>query len=112
MSLLVALVGALAVNRQRASVTTAATKEAENVAGVLGFILMFDTNRLHTSTQEIVARLHEAQRRDVVLVDLRQKILADALPSGIGKIYAEDPADEIGSTIKDGKARTFVETSS
>jgi PAS domain S-box-containing protein len=112
MSLLVALVGVLAVNCQRASVTTAATKEAENVANVLGFIFLSDSNQLHSSTQEIIRRLHEAQGRDVVLVDARQAILADAVPSEVGKNYAEGPNDEIGSTIKDGKIRTFVETSS
>ncbi len=112
MSLLVALVGVLAVNCQRASVTTAATKEAENVANVLGFIFLSDSNQLHSSTQEIIRRLHEAQGRDVVLVDAQQTILADAVPSEVGKNYTEDPNDEVGSTIKDGKIRTFIETSS
>ena len=38
-SLLMALVGALAVNRQNVAATVGATKEAENVARVLGFLL-------------------------------------------------------------------------
>ena len=111
MPLLVALVGALAVDRQRASVTTASTKEAENVADVLGFIFLSDSNQLHSSTQEIISRLHEAQGRDVVLMDAQQSILADADRSEVGKNYTEDPNDEAGATIKDGNIRTFIETS-
>jgi PAS domain S-box-containing protein len=112
MPLLVALVGALAVDRQRASVTTAATKEAENVADVLGFIFLSDSNQLHSSTQEIISRLHEAQGRDVVLMDAQQTILADVDRSEVGKNYAEDPNNEAGATLKDGNIRTFIETSS
>jgi PAS domain S-box-containing protein len=111
MSLLVALVGALAVNRQRASVTTAATKEAENVANVLGFIFLSDSNQLYSSTQKIITQLHKTQGRDVVLMDSQKKILADAEPSSVGEIYTEDQRDEVAATIRDGKVRTFVEIS-
>ena len=75
MSVLVLLVGALAVDRQRASVTAAATEEAENVADTLGFIFLSDSNQLHASTQEIITRLHQTQGRDVVLMDTNQTIL-------------------------------------
>jgi hypothetical protein len=44
MSLLVALVGALAVNRQQAAAVVAATKEAAGVAHALG--LISDSNQL------------------------------------------------------------------
>lgn len=111
MALLVALVGALAVNRQRASVMVAAITEAENVARVLGFVLMSDPNQLHASAQEIVTRLHEAQGRDVVLVDAHRRILADAMPATSGKFFSEDDRGEVIATIRDGKVRTFVETS-
>ena len=111
MSVLILLVGALAVDRQRASVTAAATKEAEDVANVLGFIFLSDSNQLHVSTQEIITRLHQTQGRDVVLMDTQQTILAGAIPSEVGKNYTEDPNDEAGSTIRDGKVRTFMQTS-
>ena len=111
MSVLVLLVGALAVDRQRASVTAAATKEAEDVANVLGFIFLSDSNQLHVSTQEIITRLHQTQGRDVVLMNTQQTILADAIPSEVGKNYTEDPNDEAGSTIRDGRVRTFMQTS-
>ena len=111
MCLLVLLVGTLAVERQRASVTAAATKEAADVADVLGFIFLSDSSRLHASMQEAVMRLHETQGRDVVLMDTQQTILADAIPSNTGKNYVQDPNDEAGSTLRDGKVRTFIETS-
>ena len=112
MSLLVALVGALAVNRQHAAAMVAVTKEAEDVARVLSFLIMSDTNKLSAaSVQEIVVKLHQAQGRDVVLMDSNQVVLADAVPSQIGKIFTQDPGDEVGATIKDRQARTFVELS-
>ncbi len=107
MSLLVALVGALAVNRQHVIVTNSAIKEAEAVAHVLGSYLLWDLNH----AQEMVMRLHETQKRDVVLMDSQQHILADVVPSEIGTTFTEDPADEVGATIKDRQVRTFVETS-
>lgn len=111
MSLLVALVGALAVDRQRASVTTAATKEAENVGNILGFIFLSDSNQLHSSTQEIITRLHKTQGRDIVLMDSHKRDLADANPWSVGEIYTDDQHDEVAATIRDGKVRTFVEIS-
>jgi hypothetical protein len=46
MSLLVALVGALAVNRQQAAAMVAATKEVAGVARALGLALISDSNQL------------------------------------------------------------------
>jgi len=110
MSLLVALVGALAVNRQRASALVAATKEAENVARVLGF-LMSESGEQRSYVQDLVSRLHQTQGRDVCLVDSQQRILADAHPKDVGRIFETDRLDEVGATIKDRQVRTFVEVS-
>jgi len=110
MSLLVALVGALAVNRQHAAATLSATKEAQEVARVVSFLLTSDSNKLSASAQEIVAKLHETQSRDVVLMDTNQLVLADADPSEIGNLFTQDPGDEVGATIKDRRVRTFVES--
>jgi PAS domain S-box-containing protein len=112
MSLLVAVVGALAVNRQQAAAMVGATKEAEDVAHVVSFLLTSGSNRLaESSLQEIVTRLHQSQGRDVCLMDANQRIVADSIPEEIGQTYADDPKDEIGQTIKDRKVRTFVEKS-
>jgi PAS domain S-box-containing protein len=110
MSLLVALVGGLAVNRQRVAALVAVTTEAEHVARVLGFLIS-DPANLPASTQEIIARLHRTQGRDVVLIDPQQHILADAVPAEIGKIYAWDLHHQVGLTIKDHRVRTFTEVS-
>jgi signal transduction histidine kinase/CheY-like chemotaxis protein/HPt (histidine-containing phosphotransfer) domain-containing protein len=109
MSLLVALVGALAVDRQYEAATIGATKEAEDVARSLSFLLTSDS-KLSESAQEIVAKLHETQGRDVVLMDIKQMVLADANPSEVGKFFTQDEADEAGSTIRDRRVRTFIET--
>jgi two-component system sensor histidine kinase/response regulator len=110
MSLLVALVGALAVNRQYEAAMISATKEAEDVARVLGFLLTSNATNLSASAQEIVTKLHKTQGRDVVLMDAKKVVLADADPSDVGKFFTEDRADEVGATIKDRRVRTFVET--
>jgi signal transduction histidine kinase/CheY-like chemotaxis protein len=109
MSLLVALVGALAVNRQYAATTIASTKEAGNVARVASFLFTSDPNKLSTSAQEIVTRLHDSQGRDVVLMDANQRVLADSDPSEVGGNFTGDPNDEVGATIADRQVRTFIE---
>ena len=111
MSLLVALVGAFAVNRLHAATMAGVIREARDVARVVSFLLTSRSNELSASAQEIVSKLHETQGRDVVLMDANQIVLADALASQIGKVFTEDPGDEAGATIKDGQARTFVEVS-
>jgi len=112
MSLVVALVGSLAVDRQRAIAMIGVTKEAEDLARLLGFLLMSDANKLPApAIQEIVEKLHQSQGRDVTLTDTNQLILADAIPSEIGTIYTTDLGDEVGATIRDRQVRVFVETS-
>jgi signal transduction histidine kinase/CheY-like chemotaxis protein len=109
MSFLVALVGALAVNREYAAATIAATKEAGDVARLASFLFTSDPNKLSTSAQEIVTRLHDSQGRDVVLMDANQRVLADSDPSEVGGNFTGDPNDEVGATIADRKVRTFIE---
>ena len=110
MALLVALMGTLAVNRLQAAAMVGATEEARDVARVLGFLLTSRSNKISEAAQEIVAKLHQTQRRDVVLIDSNQVVLADAVPSQIGERFTEDPNDEVGATLKDRQVRTFVET--
>ncbi len=110
MSSLVALVGALAVNRQHAIAMVGATKEAQEVARVVSFLFSSDSNQLSTSAQEIMARLHENQGRDVVLLDLNKLVFADADPSEVGLPFTQDPGGEVAATMKDRQVRTFVES--
>jgi two-component system sensor histidine kinase/response regulator len=110
MSLLVALVGALAVDRQRASATVSATKEAQEVARVVSFLFASESNKLSASAQEILAKLHEMQGRDVVLLDIDKRVFADADPSEVGTSFTQDPGGEVAATIRDRQVRTFIET--
>jgi PAS domain S-box-containing protein len=111
MSLLVALVGALAVNRLQAAAMASVTREAQDVARLMSCFLMSGPNKLSTSPQEMVARLHQTQGRDVELVDPSQLVLAAAISSHIGKRFTGSPGDEVGATIKDRQVRTFAAVS-
>jgi hypothetical protein len=111
MSLLVALVGGIAVNRIQATATVGVTREAQDVARVVSLLLASGSKELSSSAQEIVAKLHQTQGKNVVLMDSNQKVLADALPSRIGKSFADDADNAVGATIKDRQVRTFVEVS-
>jgi two-component system, cell cycle sensor histidine kinase and response regulator CckA len=111
MSVLVALVGGLAVNRLQAVAMVSITKEAEDLARVVSFLLTSGANDLSVSAQEIVAKLHQTQGRDVVLMDSNQLVLADSSPSAVGKLFVENPTGEVGATIMDRRVRTFTEVS-
>jgi len=69
-----------------------------------------DPRRL-AELQEHVARFKEMHRRDMVIVDTRKLILADAVTGEIGTTFSHDKNNEVGRTIKDGAPRTFTETS-
>ncbi|MBU2666841.1 EAL domain-containing protein [Actinoplanes bogorensis] len=56
-------------------------------------------------------RLHDLQDRDIVVVDTRKMILADAVPQNIGLPFDHDTGNQVGRTIADGRSRVFVETS-
>jgi two-component system cell cycle sensor histidine kinase/response regulator CckA len=111
MALLVTLVGAIAVNRLNTAAMTSVTREANDVARVVGFLLTPGSNRAFEVTREIVRKLHQTQGRNVVLMDAHQVIVADTDPSEVGKRFSQDPDDEVGATIKDRQVRTFVEAS-
>jgi two-component system cell cycle sensor histidine kinase/response regulator CckA len=111
MSVLVVLVGALAINRLKESTMDSVRREAQDVARLVSFLLMSGPNKLSASAPEIVAKLHQTQGRDVVLVDINQLVLADASSVDIGQRYTKSPNDEVGATIKDGRVRTFLQIS-
>ncbi len=61
--------------------------------------------------QNFVAALSKQLRRDVVIMDKSEKILADTIPVNNGKTYAYDSNNEVRMTIEDGKTRSFEEKS-
>ena len=108
MLLLVTLVGLVAMNRLQAAATVSATNEARDVARLVGFLLLPGSNKFSESAQQIVTKLHQTQGRDVVLLDSNQVVLADFVPSRVGKPFADNPSDEVGATIRDRQVRSFV----
>lgn len=49
--------------------------------------------------------------RDVEVVDIQKKILADKIPANIGLIYNYDKNNELTQTLKDGSVRKVFERS-
>jgi PAS domain S-box-containing protein len=109
MFLLVTLAGIVTLNRLQAAAAVSATNDARDVARLVGLLAMPGTNKFSESAQKIVAKLHQTQGRDVVLLNSDQIVVADSLPSRVGRPLTEDPADQVGMTIKDRQVRTFVE---
>src|SRR6478752_2013964 len=107
MSLLVALVIALAVNRLHAAAIASVTKEAQDIGRVVSLLLASDSGQGSPSAQQVVTRLYRTQGREVVLMDTNQIVLADRLLSRIGRHFTGNPTDEVGATIKDRRVRTF-----
>jgi hypothetical protein len=99
MSVLVALDGALAVNRLQAAAMANVTREAQDAARLRSYLLMSDPNKLSTSAQEMVAKLHQTQGRDLEVVDPSQLVLAAAISSHIGKRFTGSPGDEVGAIV-------------
>jgi signal transduction histidine kinase/DNA-binding response OmpR family regulator len=116
-ALLVALVGAIAVQQQLAMAKVAAVAEATHVAESSAYTITYSDestgqNELYrdpAALQEFILQLHELQGRDVEVVDTHKKILADAAPEDIGTFVEHDPDDQILQTIADGMPRTLLE---
>lgn len=61
--------------------------------------------------QGYIAKLSSELKRDIVVVDSNEKILADTIAANRGSQYGYDKDGEVKSTMKDGISRSFVETS-
>src|ERR1700729_2520267 len=96
-SLFMVLVGAVAVNRLQATAMVRVTEEARDLARVVSLLLNAGSNQPSASAQDMVTRLHQTQGREVVLTDANQIVLADAIPSRIGKVFTGNPGDEVGA---------------
>ncbi len=117
-SLLIGVLGGLGFYHSIGEAERIAQHEAESIARTVAFdiaghaqtgtpSLFFDSAVIQGDIQ----RLKYLHDRDIVLVDLDQRIIADAVPSEIGSIFNHDPDDEVGQTLRDGKSRTFTEVS-
>ncbi|SNY75094.1 EAL domain-containing protein [Paractinoplanes atraurantiacus] len=115
-ALVAAMVG-FVLHADAQSTRKAAISEAEQVArGVAKDIAYGLTARMAPLYDQpemlaaYIARLHELQARDIVVIDTGRRILADAWPSNVGGVYDGDPGGEIALTIADHRARVFTET--
>lgn len=69
-------------------------------------------NPLYKQPQELqkfVTSLSQQTKRDIVIVDSKEMILADTIPANVGKTFEEDKNGEVGKTIADGQTMTFIE---
>ena len=104
---LVAINGVIAVREQYQAAEQAALVEAKHLSETIGLTVTHNEGGL----QNFVNELHTSQQRDVEVVDLNKRILADVILEDIGTVLTHDPGNEVGLTMQDGQVRTFVETS-
>jgi PAS domain S-box-containing protein len=95
-----------------------ARHEAKSIAKTISFDLIpyvQSSPTLNTENrsdlQKRILHFTNEQKRDIVVVDTSQNIIADAVPDEIGTVFEHDINDEVGQTIKDGTIRTFAEIS-
>lgn len=117
-SLLTGAVGTYAVAQSQKISERLAIAEAEHVAQVLAASIAHNSHHLSnpvaeqpSDLQHYINRLHDLQKRDVVVVDRQKQILADAVPENVGTVFDHDKGNEIRQTMQDGKTRSFLEES-
>lgn len=111
--LITAVVGVFAIEAaymHSSMADKAARLEAKNVANGIAYTGVLNVIDHPEFLRPYVARLAQLYQRDVVIVDRLKRGVADADEAEIGKIYSEDPGNEVGLTIRDGQIRTFTET--
>lgn len=118
-SLLTGVVGAVAVIQSQKIAETLAISEAENVAQTIATSISDDPTKQQELTgkartnklQHYITEMHQLQNRDLEVVNLQKRIVADAVPEDVGETLDHDQGNEVLLTMQDGKARTFLEKS-
>ncbi|BAY30399.1 integral membrane sensor signal transduction histidine kinase [Nostoc carneum NIES-2107] len=112
-------IGAIAVEQQSQAAKYLARQEAEEVAMLLGYFANHELEvqkprsptEMLAKLQNHVLALHNQRQRDIEIVDRNKIILADVIPEDIGTKLDHDQNNEVGQTIQDGIARTYIEIS-
>ncbi|MDP9268392.1 MAG: response regulator [Acidobacteriota bacterium] len=115
-SALIAVVGIFAILYQLDLTSTAAAQEAHRVSAGIARSIMnpegSSTSILHdpVELQKRIAAFHLFQSRDITVVDLDSRILADSNAHELGQTFhSGDVGDAVRLTLRDGKPRDFIE---
>lgn len=90
-----------------------ATEDAQMLATTISTVSTGANKSLFAdkeSLQKLVSALSKQTKRDIVVLDLQQKIQADTLASNVGKLYTYADNQDF-QTMRDGKPRRFIEQS-
>ncbi|MFC7762964.1 diguanylate cyclase [Catellatospora bangladeshensis] len=117
-ALLLPLIGLVAVNEQYRASLHAAQIEAENVAEQVAHTVAQPAEpgrpvlyQQPAQLQRYVSGVQRDDGRDLEIVGLDRRILADALPDDQGRLFTLDGGGEVAATMRDGKPRSFLEIS-
>jgi diguanylate cyclase (GGDEF)-like protein/PAS domain S-box-containing protein len=118
-AILMAVLGAIRIYRQVEFSKEHAITHAEIAARVFALSIAREEEETNIppiythpqNLQEYVKDFHEIVKLDLVVADRNKKILADVISHNVGTIFDHDQGNEVGQTIQDGVARTFIEKS-
>jgi PAS domain S-box-containing protein len=114
------VVGALAVGTQMRGAKSAATLEAEHVAQTIGqsiAVHLLDSpdsslDYAGLELQKLVDALHRSGGREVLVVDLKKRIVADASAARVGQLFNGARGAVVDSTLRDGLTRRLTTSDS
>jgi len=106
-ALLVGITGVIAVLKQLQTAEQTAIIEARDLSEIIALTVSQGEEDL----QSFITEIHTSKQRDIEVVDLNKRILADAVLEDVGTILTHDAGNEVGLTLQDGQVRTFGETS-
>jgi diguanylate cyclase (GGDEF)-like protein len=121
-ALLIPVLGLVGVREQDAVSRHAAQIEAQHVAEPIAHTIAqsseLDPHDRHPNLylqpdrlQDYLSDIDRELRRDMVVIGLDRRILADAIPANRGELFTDDPHGEVGATMRDGRPRSFIERS-
>jgi diguanylate cyclase (GGDEF)-like protein len=108
-SLIIAALVIGAIYLQQKTSERAALLEAEHFATAIAYASTDNALNNPAYLQNYVDGLHALYGSDLSFVDINKRAVADANKDDRGKIFDEDPGNEVAQTIRDGRVRTFFE---